>query len=391
MNKIRYFDHAATTAVEENVLKAMIPYFNLNYGNPSSIYQLGRISKKALENSREKVAKVLNAKPNEIYFTGCGSESDNIAVKGIAHANKNKGNHIITTKIEHPAILNTCRTLEKQGYEITYLNVDKDGIISLHDLENAIKENTILITIMFANNEIGTIQPIKEIAEIAKKHNIYFHTDAVQAVGNLKIDVTSLQIDALSLSAHKFYGPKGVGALYIKKGINFEKQQDGGHQEKDKRAGTENLAGIVGLGEAIELAYKNFENYNNKLIYLRDYYISQIEKKIPYVKLNGHRTKRLPGNANFSFKFINGEELLLNLDMKGICASSGSACSSASLEPSHVLLAIGLPPETANSALRITFGTDNTKDDVDFLVTSLIEIVKKLRNISLLYEEFIKK
>ena len=391
MNKIRYFDHAATTAVEENVLKAMIPYFNLNYGNPSSIYQLGRISKKALENSREKVAKVLNAKPNEIYFTGCGSESDNIAVKGIAHANKNKGNHIITTKIEHPAILNTCRTLEKQGYEITYLNVDKDGIISLHDLENAIKENTILITIMFANNEIGTIQPIKEIAEIAKKHNIYFHTDAVQAVGNLKIDVTSLQIDALSLSAHKFYGPKGVGALYIKKGINFEKQQDGGHQEKDKRAGTENLAGIVGLGEAIELAYKNFENYNNKLIYLRDYYISQIEKKIPYVKLNGHRTKRLPGNANFSFKFINGEELLLNLDMKGICASSGSACSSASLEPSHVLLAIGLPPETANSALRITFGTDNTKDDVDFLVTSLIEIVKKLRNISPLYEEFIKK
>lgn len=391
MNKIRYFDHAATTAVEENVLKAMIPYFNLNYGNPSSIYQLGRISKKALENSREKVTKVLNAKPNEIYFTGCGSESDNIAVKGIAHANKNKGNHIITTKIEHPAILNTCRTLEKQGYEITYLNVDKDGIISLHDLENAIKENTILITIMFANNEIGTIQPIKEIAEIAKKHNIYFHTDAVQAVGNLKIDVTSLQIDALSLSAHKFYGPKGVGALYIKKGINFEKQQDGGHQEKDKRAGTENLAGIVGLGEAIELAYKNFENYNNKLIYLRDYYISQIEKKIPYVKLNGHRTKRLPGNANFSFKFINGEELLLNLDMKGICASSGSACSSASLEPSHVLLAIGLPPETANSALRITFGTDNTKDDVDFLVTSLIEIVKKLRNISPLYEEFIKK
>ena len=391
MNKIRYFDHAATTAVEENVLKAMIPYFNLNYGNPSSIYQLGRISKKALENSREKVAKVLNAKPNEIYFTGCGSESDNIAVKGIAHANKNKGNHIITTKIEHPAILNTCRTLEKQGYEITYLNVDKDGIISLHDLENAIKENTILITIMFANNEIGTIQPIKEIAEIAKKHNIYFHTDAVQAVGNLKIDVTSLQIDALSLSAHKFYGPKGVGALYIKKGINFEKQQDGGHQEKDKRAGTENLAGIVGLGEAIELEYKNFENYNNKLIYLRDYYISQIEKKIPYVKLNGHRTKRLPGNANFSFKFINGEELLLNLDMKGICASSGSACSSASLEPSHVLLAIGLPPETANSALRITFGTDNTKDDVDFLVTSLIEIVKKLRNISPLYEEFIKK
>ncbi len=391
MNKIRYFDHAATTAVEENVLKAMIPYFNLNYGNPSSIYQLGRISKKALENSREKVAKVLNAKPNEIYFTGCGSESDNIAVKGIAHANKNKGDHIITTKIEHPAILNTCRTLEKQGYEITYLNVDKDGIISLHDLENAIKENTILITIMFANNEIGTIQPIKEIAEIAKKHNIYFHTDAVQAVGNLKIDVTSLQIDALSLSAHKFYGPKGVGALYIKKGINFEKQQDGGHQEKDKRAGTENLAGIVGLGEAIELAYKNFENYNNKLIYLRDYYISQIEKKIPYVKLNGHRTKRLPGNANFSFKFINGEELLLNLDMKGICASSGSACSSASLEPSHVLLAIGLPPETANSALRITFGTDNTKDDVDFLVTSLIEIVKKLRNISPLYEEFIKK
>ena len=391
MDKIRYFDHAATTAVGEEILKEMLPYFSLNYGNPSSIYGIGRMSKKALEEAREKVARALHAKPNEIYFTGCGSESDNLAIKGIAYANRERGNHIITSKIEHPAVLNTCHALEKQGYEVTYLNVDADGLISLEELENSIKENTILITIMFANNEIGTIQPIKEIGKIAQKHHIYFHTDAVQAIGNVRIDVIDMNIDALSLSAHKFYGPKGVGALYIKTGIEFEKQQDGGHQEKNKRAGTENLAGIVGLGKAIELAYKNFENYNRKLLNLRDYYISQIEKKIPYVKLNGHRTKRLSGNANFSFQFIEGEALLLNLDMKGICASSGSACTSGSLNPSHVLLAIGLPHEIAYSSLRTTFGAENTKEDVDFLIVSLIEIVEKLRNISPLYEDFKKK
>lgn len=388
MDKIIYFDHAATTAVNEEVLKEMIPYFNLNYGNPSSIYGIGRISKKALEDAREKVARVINAKPNEVYFTGCGSESDNLAIKGIAHANKEKGNHIITTKIEHPAVLNTCHALEKQGYEVTYLNVDENGLISIEELENSIKENTILITIMFANNEIGTIQPVEKIGEIAKKHNIYFHTDAVQAIGNVRIDVEDMNIDALSLSAHKFYGPKGVGALYIKTGIKFEKQQDGGHQERNKRAGTENLAGIVGLGKAIELAYNDFDNYNHKLTQLRDYYISQIEEKIPYVKLNGDRTKRLPGNANFSFRFIEGESLLLNLDMKGICASSGSACTSGSLDPSHVLLAIGLPHEIAHGSLRTTFGAENTKEDVDFLINSLVEIVEKLRDMSPLYEDF---
>lgn len=379
MNKIRYFDHAATTAVKEEVLKEMLPYFNLNYGNPSSLYGIGRMSKKAIELSREKIAKVLNAKPNEIYFTGCGSESDNLAIKGIAHSYSNKGKHIITSKIEHPAVLNTCHKLEKEGYEISYLNVDKDGMISIQNLENSIRDDTILITIMFANNEIGTIQPIKEIGEIAKKHNIIFHTDAVQAVGNIKIDVKELNIDALSLSGHKFYAPKGIGALYVRSGVEFEKQQDGGHQEKDKRAGTENIAGIVGMGKAIELAYKHFDENNKKLMTLRDYYIEQIEKNIPNVRLNGHRTIRLPGNANFSFENVDGEDLLLNLDQKGICASSGSACSSGMAEPSHVLLALGLPPQLANGALRTTFGHENTKEDVNFLIKSLREIVEGLR------------
>ncbi len=380
MNKIRYFDHAATTAVREEVLKEMLPYFTLNYGNPSSIYGIGRMSKKAIETSREKIAKILNAKHNEIYFTGCGSESDNLAIKGIAHAYSNKGKHIITSKIEHPAVLNTCHALEREGYEVTYLNVNKDGIISVEDLESSIRDDTILITIMFANNEIGTIQPIKEIGEIAKKHNVIFHTDAVQAVGNIMIDVKELNIDALSLSGHKFYAPKGVGALYVKNEIDFEKQQDGGHQEKDKRAGTENIAEIVGIGKAIELAYENFDKYNKKLMTLRNYYIEQVEKNIPNVKLNGHRTKRLSGNANFSFENVDGQDLLLNLDQEGICASSGSACSSGREEPSHVLLALGLPPQLANGALRTTFGHENTKEDVDFLIKSLQEIVERLRD-----------
>lgn len=391
MEKIRYFDHAATTATKEEVVREMLPYFTLNYGNASSIYSIGRRSKKAVEEARDKVANAIGSNPKEIYFTACGSESDNLAIKGVAYANKEKGNHIITTKIEHPAVLNTCKTLEKQGFTVTYLNVDSEGLISLDELEKSITDKTILITIMFANNEIGTIQPIKEIGEIAKKHNIYFHTDAVQAIGNVKINVQELNIDLLSMSAHKFYGPKGMGALYVKSGIKFDKIQDGGHQERNKRAGTENVAGIVGLGKAIELAYENFDDYNKKLTELRDYYIAQIEEKIPYVKLNGHRTKRLPGNANISFRFIEGESLLLNLDLKGICASSGSACTSGSLDPSHVLLAIGLPHEIAHGSLRTTFGDDNTKEDVDFLIETLVEVVQKLRNMSPLYEDFINK
>lgn len=339
MEKIRYFDHAATTATKEEVLKEMLPYFNIEYGNPSSAYSIGRKTRRAVEEARRKVAVTIGADSKEIYFTSCGSESDNLAIKGVAYANREKGNHIITTKIEHPAVLHTCQHLEREGFRVTYLNVDKDGLISLEELENAICNETILISVMFANNEIGTIQPIGEIGSIAKKHNIYFHTDAVQAVGNVRINVEELNIDLLSMSAHKFYGPKGMGALYVKTGVNFEKIQDGGHQERNMRAGTENVAGIVGLGKAIELAYKNFDEYNEKLTSLRDYYISQVEEKIPNVKLNGHRTKRLPGNANISFIEVDGEALLLNLDIKGICASSGSACTSGSLDPSHVLVA----------------------------------------------------
>lgn len=379
MNKIKYFDHASTTPVKEEVLKEMIPYFNLEFGNPSSLYSIGRRNRRAVEEAREKVARTINAKPNEIYFTSCGSESDNLAIKGIAFENKHKGNHIITSKIEHPAVLNTCKMLEQEGFKVTYLDVNKKGLIDLKILEESITDKTILISIMFANNEIGTIQPIKEIGKIAKKHNIYFHTDAVQAMGNIKIDVNNMNIDSLSMSAHKFYGPKGVGALYIREGIPFKKLQDGGHQEKDKRAGTENVPGIVGLGKAIEIANNNIDRYNKKLVYLRDYYINQVEEKIPDVKLNGDRVNRLPGNANFSFKYVDGEELLLDLDAKGIAASSGSACSSGTDAPSHVLLAIGLTAETAKGALRITMGEENTKEDIDYLVSTLTEIVRKIR------------
>lgn len=379
MNKIKYFDHASTTPVKEEVLKEMIPYFNLEFGNPSSLYSIGRRNRRAVEEAREKVARAINAKPNEIYFTSCGSESDNLAIKGIAFENKHKGNHIITSKIEHPAVLNTCKMLEQEGFKVTYLDVNKKGLIDLKILEESITDKTILISIMFANNEIGTIQPIKEIGKIAKKYNIYFHTDAVQAMGNIKIDVNNMNIDSLSMSAHKFYGPKGVGALYIREGIPFKKLQDGGHQEKDKRAGTENVPGIVGLGKAIEIANNNIDRYNKKLVYLRDYYINQVEEKIPDVKLNGDRVNRLPGNANFSFKYVDGEELLLDLDAKGIAASSGSACSSGTDAPSHVLLAIGLTAETAKGALRITMGEENTKEDIDYLVSTLTEIVRKIR------------
>ena len=341
---------------------------------------IGRRAKKAVEEARERVAKAIGSKNKEIYFTSGGSESDNIALKGIAFANKEKGNHIITTKIEHPAILNTCRTLEKQGFEVTYLNVDKEGLINLEELKEAITDKTILISVMFANNEIGTIEPIEQIGKIAKEHNILFHTDSVQAIGNVKIDVNKMNIDMLSMSAHKFYGPKGIGVLYIREGIKCKKLQDGGHQERELRAGTENVAGIVGLGKAIEIAYKNFDEYNSKLTNLRNYYISEINEKIPNTKLNGSIKYRLPGNANISFKGVDGESLLLNLDMEGICASSGSACSTGQNTPSHVLLAIGVPSSLAYGALRVTLGEENSKEDIDYLVEKLTKIVEKLRS-----------
>ncbi len=377
--KIRYFDHSATTPVDERVLEAMLPFFKENYGNPSSVYSIGKNNKEVINIARMKVATVLNCKVNEIYFTGCGTESDNLILKGIAFANKNRGNHIITSKIEHPAILNTCRFLENFGFRVTYINTDAKGMIDLKELERSINKNTILISIMAANNEIGTIEPLEEIGKIAKKYGVYFHTDAVQAIGNIDIDVKALEIDALSLSAHKFYGPKGVGVAYINERVPFITMQDGGHQEREKRAGTENVPGIVGLGKAIELADKNLVAYNDHLRSLRDYYIEEIQKRIPYIKINGDLEKRLPGNANISFRGINGGKLLSELDKKGICTSSGSACSAGLLSPSHVLLAIGVPSYLARGSLRVTFGKDNTLDDVNYLIDSLEEIVKKLR------------
>ena len=385
-----YFDNAATTRTDDEVLKEMLPYFSQSYGNPSSIYKIGRENRKAVEEAREKVAKAINAEPNEIYFTVGGSESDNTAIRGIAYAYKQRGNHIITSKIEHPAVLETCKQLEKEGFEVSYIGVDEKGIVNLEELKNSIKETTTLITIMFANNEIGTIEPIKEIGKIAKENNIIFHTDAVQAVGSVKIDVKEMNIDSLSLSGHKFYGPKGIGALYVKKSVRFQKFVNGGHQEKNKRAGTENVPGIVGLGKAIEVAYSNLEEHNKKIKELRDYYVEEVKKRIPYIKINGDMENRLPGNSNISFRFIEGEGLLLNLDLKGICASSGSACTSGSLNPSHVLLAIGLPHEIAHGSLRITIGKYNTKEEVDYLLNNLEEIVSRLRNMSPLWEEFIE-
>lgn len=377
--QIKYFDNAATTRVKKEVVEAMLPYCTEKYGNPSSMYTKGREARRAVEEAREKVAHLINAKPNEIYFTSCGSESDNTAIKGIAYANWRKGKHIITSKIEHPAVLHTCQSLEKQGFEVTYINVDANGFIKLDELKNSIRNDTILISIMFANNEIGTIQPIEEIAKIAKMYNILFHTDAVQACGNIPIDVKRMGIDLLSLSGHKLYAPKGIGALYVRSGIEFEKFMDGGHQEKNKRAGTENVPGIVALGKACELAKNNLQNHMKHLQEIRDYYINKLESKISDVRLNGTRKNRLPGNANFSFKGVEGEALLLNLDAKGICASSGSACTTGSNSPSHVLTAIGLSQELANGALRTTFGEENTKEDVDYLIDSLVEIVQRLK------------
>ncbi len=385
--KTIYFDHAATTPISSEVLEKMLPYLKGNFGNPSSIYYLGRESKKAVEDAREKVAKAISANPREIFFTGSGTEADNWAIKGVAYSNKDKGNHIITTSIEHHAVLHTCRYLESDGFEVTYLPVDENGLVSPDDVLKAIKPNTILISVMFANNEIGTIQPIGEIGKIAKEKGIIFHTDAVQAVGNVPIDVNELNIDLLSLSAHKLYGPKGVGALYIKKGVKITSFIHGGAQERGRRASTENVAGIVGLGEAIKIATENMEENNKKLLSLRDRTIEEVLKNIPFTRLNGDRQNRLPGNANFSFEFIEGESLLLMLDMKGIAASSGSACTSGSLDPSHVLLAIGLPHEIAHGSLRITFGKDNSHDDVNILLNELPEIVGRLREMSPLYEK----
>ncbi len=378
--KIRYFDNSATTRVKEEVLEEMLPYFTEKYGNASSLYSIGRISKKAIEEARKKVASLINCNSNEIYFTGCGSESDNTIIKGIAYANKKKGKHIITSQIEHPAVLHTCQMLEKQGFEVTYLKVDKEGIINIEELRNSIRNDTILISIMFANNEIGSIQPITMISKIARMYNIVFHTDAVQACGNVPIDVKRMGIDSLSLSGHKLYAPKGIGALYVRNGIEFKKFMDGGHQEKNKRAGTENVAGIVGLGKACELANLHLKEHMTHLRELRDYFIAQVQQKIEGAVLNGGMENRLPGNANFAFPGIDGEALLLNLDAKGICASAGSACTSGSSAPSHVLASIGLPNELAQGALRVTFGEDNTKEDVDYLVESLCEIIKKLKN-----------
>lgn len=374
--KIRYFDHAATTPVREEVVKEMLPFFGIEYGNASVMYSLGRNAKKAMKQARERVARAINADINEIYFTSCGSESDNLAIKGFAYENKNKGNHIITSKIEHHAVLDSCKALEKQGFKVTYLGVDEKGKINLEELINSITNQTILITIMFANNEIGTIEPVEEIAKIAKEKNIVFHTDAVQAIGNAKIDVKKMDIDMLSLSGHKFYAPKGVGALYVKNGINFKKLQDGGEQESNKRAGTENVAEIVGLGKAIELIYNEYDWYNEKLKILRNHYIDRVKKEIDNIKINGDLIDRLPGNANISFRNVNGSELLFELDKYGICASAGSACSTSNPEPSHVLTAIGLDKEYIGGTLRVSFGKDNSIDDVDFLVNRLKEIIK---------------
>lgn len=382
-----YMDHAATTPVNPQVVEAMLPYFSDKFGNASSIYSIGRESKKALEESREKVAKALGVMPREIFFTGSGTEADNWAIKGTAYANKEKGRHIITTSIEHHAVLHACQYLESDGFKVTYLPVDENGLVSPQQVLDAITPETILISIMFANNEIGTIQPIGEIGKIAREKGIIFHTDAVQAVGNIPINANDLNVDLLSLSGHKFYGPKGVGALYIRKGIKIASFMHGGAQERGRRASTENVPAIVGLGKAVELATQNIDEYNKKLIELRDRTINEIMEKIPFVRLNGDRYRRLPGNVNISFEFIEGESLLLMLDMKGIAASSGSACTSGSLDPSHVLLAIGLPHEKAHGSLRITFGEENTHEDVDYLMEVLPMIVNRLREMSPLYEK----
>ena len=391
MDKFLYLDNAATTKTAPEVLEAMLPYFTEKFGNPSSVYTFAAGNKEVVDVQRDRIAATLGAKSNEIYFTAGGSEADNWALKATAEAHRDKGNHIITTKIEHHAILHTAQYLEKNGYEVTYLDVDEDGKVRLEDLKKAIRPETILISVMFANNENGTIEPIKEIGQIAHEHRILFHTDAVQAYGQLPINVDECHIDMLSASGHKLNGPKGIGFLYIRKGVKIRSFIHGGAQERKRRAGTENVPGIVGIGTAAKRAADTREERTTSEVEVRDYLIDRVLKEIPYSRLNGHRTDRLPNNANFSFRFIEGESLLIMLDGKGICASSGSACTSGSLDPSHVLLAIGLPHEIAHGSLRLTINEEITKEDIDYVVENLKAIIERLRNMSPLYEDFIKK
>ena len=391
MKKLIYLDNAATTKTSEEVVAAMLPYFTEYYGNPSSVYEFASESKKAVSNARRTIAETLGAQENEIYFTAGGSEADNWALKATAEAYQSKGKHIITTKIEHHAILHTAEYLEKRGFEITYIGVDENGVVKVDELEKAIRPDTILISVMFANNEIGTIQPIKEIGEIAKKHGVLFHTDAVQAYGQLPINVDELHIDMLSSSGHKLNGPKGIGFLYIRKGVKIRSFVHGGAQERKRRAGTENVPGIVGYGKAAEIAAKTMKERTAKEIELRDHLIDRVLAEVPYTRLNGHRTNRLPNNANFSFQFVEGESLLILLDNNGICASSGSAWTSGSLDPSHVLLAIGLPHEIAHGSLRLTLSAETTMEDIDFVVDCIKQIIERLRSMSPLYEDFVKK
>ena len=386
-----YMDNGATTRVTEPVFEAMQPYFCEIYGNPSSAHNFGYVSRHAIDAAREQVAKAINADVNEIYFTGCGTESDNWAVRGAAYENVKKGRHIITTAIEHHAILHTCAQLEKEGFEVTYLPVDEYGFVTPEQLDAAIRPDTTLVSIMTANNEIGTIEPIAELAAVCKKHGVLFHTDAVQAIGSVKIDVKAMQIDMLSMSGHKFHAPKGIGVLYIRKGVRLQQFMNGGAQERNRRAGTENLASIVGIGKAIEIATANIDAHNAKLSAIRDHMIERILKEIPYSRLNGHPTTRLPGNVNVCFRFIEGESLLMLLDAKGIAGSSGSACTSGSLDPSHVLLAIGLPHEIAHGSLRLSLSEENTMEEADYVVDALVEIVSRLRSMSPLYDDFIKE
>ncbi len=389
--KIIYLDNAATTRTKLEVVEAMLPYFTEKFGNPSSVYEFAGQNKNAVTEAREVIAKALHTSAADIYFTAGGSESDNWALKAAMEAYQEKGNHLITSKIEHHAILHTCEYLEQHGCEVTYLDVDENGVVDLEQLKNAIRPTTVLISVMYANNEIGTVQPIKEIGRIAKEYGVLFHTDAVQAFGQLPIDVEEENIDMLSASGHKLNGPKGIGFLYIKKGLKLRSLIHGGAQERKRRAGTENVPGIVGFGKAAELAVSSMEARAKQETELRDYMIGRVLAEVPYVRLNGHRTKRLPNNANFSFQFIEGESLLIMLDMKGICASSGSACTSGSLDPSHVLLAIGLPHEVAHGSLRLTLSDETTKEDIDYTIEQIKEIVAKLRSMSPLYEDFMKR
>lgn len=391
MDRLIYLDNAATTKTAPEVVEAMLPYFTEDYGNPSSVYGFAAKNKEAVTEQREAIARVLGVQAKEIYFTAGGSEADNWALKAAAECYGSKGNHIITTKIEHHAILHTAEYLEKRGFEVTYLDVDEDGVVKLDELRAAIRPTTILISVMFANNEIGTIQPVKEIGEIAKEHGILFHTDAVQAFGQVPISADECHIDMLSASGHKLNGPKGIGFLYIRTGVKIRSFVHGGAQERKRRAGTENVPGIIGIGTAAKRAADTMAERSEKETELRDYLIGRVLKEIPHTRLNGHPVKRLPNNANFSFRFVEGESLLIMLDMKGICASSGSACTSGSLDPSHVLLAIGLPHEIAHGSLRLTLSDETTKEEIDYVVDCLKEIVKHLRDMSPLYEDFVKK